>query len=149
MASIQERIERLGDTFVGFNIGSDGNGNQFIYLETTFPPGWGITSIAKDKFGVQITKNDTGTGYYFWAPMSVGFDSVFDAVELTIKANKEAQEKEAFLKEKIGELQKIVLEEDMATLRTLEFKIKRKKATPKKKVEEPQTEEEITEKSEE
>ena len=39
--------------------------------------------------------------------------------------------------EKMKELQQLVLEEDMSILKTLEFKVKRKKSTvPKKKVEE-------------
>ena len=44
-----------------------------------------------------------------------------------MKANQEAQEKKDFLAEKIKELQKLVLEEDMSVLKTLEFKVKRKK----------------------
>ena len=134
---MQERIAKLGKMFAGLNIGNDNNGKQFIYLELVFPQGWGVTSLIKEKFDVNVVKNDSGTGYYFWAPIETGFDSVFDAADFNIKANQEAQEKKDFLAEKMKELQKLVLEEDMAVLKTLEFKVKRKKVpTTKKKVEE-------------
>ena len=122
--------------FAGLNIGNDNNGKQFIYLELVFPKGWGVSGLIKDRFQVNVVKNDSGTGYYFWAPIETGFDAVFDAADFNIKANEEAQEKKDFLAEKTKELQKLVIEEDMSVLKTLEFKIKRKK-TVKKKVEEP------------
>lgn len=136
MANMQERIAKLGKMFAGLNIGNDNNGKQFIYLELVFPKGWGVSGLIKDRFQVNVVKNDSGTGYYFWAPIETGFDAVFDAADFNIKANEEAQEKKDFLAEKTKELQKLVIEEDMSVLKTLEFKIKRKK-TAKKKVEEP------------
>lgn len=119
------------------NIGNDNNGKQFIYLEMIFPKDWGVSGLIKEKFGVNVVKNDTGTGFYFWAPIEVGFDVIFDAADFNIKANEEAQEKKEFLTEKIKELKQLVLEEDMSVLKTLEFKVKKKK-TVKKKVEEPE-----------
>ena len=132
MADIQERIAKLGKMFSGLNIGNDNAGKQFVYLELVFPQGWGVTNLIKEKFGVNVVKNDAGTGYYFWAPIENGFDSVFDAADYNIKANEEAQEKKDFLAEKMKELQKLVLEEDMSVLKTLEFKVKRKKQAKKK-----------------
>lgn len=132
MADIQERIAKLGKMFSGLNIGNDNAGKQFVYLELVFPQGWGVTNLIKEKFGVNVVKNDVGTGYYFWAPIENGFDSVFDAADYNIKANEEAQEKKDFLAEKMKELQKLVLEEDMSVLKTLEFKVKRKKQAKKK-----------------
>jgi hypothetical protein len=133
MANIQERIAKLGKMFAGLNIGNDNSGKQFIYLELVFPQGWGVTNLIKEKFGVTVVKNDSGSGYYFWAPIENGFDSVFDAADFNIKANEEAQEKKDFLAMKMKELQKIVLEEDMSVLKTLEFKMKKKKSQSKKK----------------
>lgn len=143
MANMQERIAKLGKMFAGLNIGNDNNGKQFIYLELVFPKGWGVSGLIKEKFGVNVVKNDTGTGFYFWTPIETGFDAVFDAADFNIKANEEAQEKKDFLAEKTRELQKLVLEEDMSVLKTLEFKLKRKKtsASTKKKVEENAVEE--------
>lgn len=137
MASVQERITKLGKMFAGMNIGNDNNGKQFIYLEMVFPKDWGVSGLIKEKFGVNVVKNDTGTGFYFWAPIEVGFDAIFDAADFNIKANEEAQEKKEFLTEKIKELKQLVLEEDMSVLKTLEFKVKKKKApAQKRKVEE-------------
>jgi len=136
MASVQERIANLGKMFAGLNIGNDDKGRQYIYLEVIFPDGWGISGLIKEKFGVTVVKNDSGNGYYFWANMETGFDAIFDAVEFNIKANQEAQEKKDFLAKMTEELRKLVLEEDMSVLKTLEFKVKRKKTAPKKKAEE-------------
>lgn len=141
MPSVQERITKLGKMFSGLNIGNDGSGKQFIYLEVIFPKGWGVVGSIKEKYGVNIVKNDTGTGYYFWAPIETGFDAVFDAADYNIRANEEAQEKKDFLSEKIKELQKLVLEEDMSVLKTLEFKVKKKKTIPSKKKEEKREDE--------
>ena len=139
MPSVQERITKLGKMFSGLNIGNDDKGKQFIYLELVFPKGWGISGLIKERFDVNVVKNDTGTGYYFWAPMETGFDAVFNAADFNIRANEEAQEKKDFLAEKMKELQKLVMEEDMSVLKTLEFKVTKKKpktSTTKKKVEE-------------
>ena len=143
MAGMQERISNLGNMFAGLNIGNDGSGKQFIYLEVVFPKGWGIVGKIKEMFDVNVVKNDTGTGFYFWAPIETGFDSVFDAVDYNIKANQEAQEKKDFLAEKIKELQKLVLEEDMTVLKTLEFKVKRKKQPAAKSVKKEEENKEI------
>ena len=129
---IQEKIDRLGEYFIGFNIGSTKEGQQIVYLEVSFPQGWGISNLLKDKFGVTATKGNRQGSYYLFAPLlDSGIDSVFDAAEFNIKANEETQEKKNFLAEKIAELQKIVTEEDMATLRTLEFKYKKKQTAAK------------------
>jgi hypothetical protein len=89
-----------------------------------------VSGAIKDRFQVNVVKNDSGTGYYFWAPMETGFDAIFDAADFNIKANQEAQEKKDFLAEKTKELQQLVLEEDMSVLKTLEFKVKKKKGVP-------------------
>jgi hypothetical protein len=128
-SSIGDRIAALGKNFAGFNIGNSKDGSQIIYLEVSFPEGYGISGLIESKFGVKAVKTTKGPNtYYFYAPLlEVGFDSVFDAAEFNIRANEEAQEKKMFLAEKIKELEKIVMDEDMATLKTLEFKITKKK----------------------
>lgn len=134
MANIQDRITKLGSYFVGFNIGQAPNGDQVIYLELTFPKGWGVSSKVKEKYGVSIAKSKRDGGYYFFGSLiEVGFDNIFDAADFNIKANEEAQEKKNFLVEKVKELQKIVDEEDMSVLKTLEFKYKKKTQKPAKK----------------
>jgi hypothetical protein len=147
MANMQERIAKLGKMFAGLNIGNDNSGKQFIYLELVFPKGWGVSGLIKDRFQVNVVKNDAGTGYYFWAPIETGFDAVFDAADFNIKANQEAQEKKDFLAKMTEELRKLVLEEDMSVLKTLEFKVKRKK-TVKKKAEDAVVETKVVENNE-
>lgn len=139
-SNITERIAALGKSFLGFNVGSSKSGEQIIYLEVSFPQGYGVSGLIESKFGVKTVKTTRGDNtYYFYAPLlEAGFDSVFDAAEFNIKANEEVKEKKDFLIEKTKELEKLVMEEDMSVLKTLEFKITKKKgrtvaSTTKKK----------------
>ena len=135
---IQDKIDKLGKYFLGFNIGSTNDGKQVVYLEVVFPQGWGVSSLIKEKFGVNSAKGSKQNSYYFFASLlDVGIDAVFDAASFNIKANEEAQEKKNFLAEKVKELQKLVTENDMSKLKQLEFKFvpRRKEIKPSKQEE--------------
>lgn len=123
--NLEDRIADLKEMFVGLNIASN-----IMYLEVKFPENWGISNLVTSRYKVKVTKSDTPGNYYFYGPLGeVSFDTLFDAVEFNIKANQEAEEKKEFLVAKIAELKKIVAEEDMSVLKTLEFKIKKNKKT--------------------
>ena len=126
--NIKERIEKLGMYFHSMNVAAE---NNIIYVRVQFPKGWGCSELTEYNYKVK-TVNDEIPGYfYFFADMEVGFDKVFDAIEYNIKFNEEAQAKVNLLREKIEELKNIFENEDINTLKTLEFKIKKK--APKKR----------------
>lgn len=127
--NIKDRIEKLGSYFNSMNVAAE---NGIIYVLVQFPKGWGCSEVTEHNFNVKAVRDNENVGcFYFFANLEVGFDKVFDAIEYNIKFNEEAQAKVNLLREKIEELKNIFENEDINTLKTLEFKIKKK--APKKR----------------
>ena len=127
---IKERIEKLGSYFVSMNLSAE---NGIIYVLVNFPKSWGCSEVTEYNFNVKSVKDDAPGYVYFFADMEVGFDKIFDAIEYNITFNQDAEAKVNLLKEKIEELKDIFENEDIDTLKTLEFKLKKKKNTKIKK----------------
>jgi hypothetical protein len=126
--TLQERLVALAPYNAGFNIYD----NQFV-VNVTYADGWVVVDPDKDS-DVILTKDLSNQNlYYYIAPMSVPFDDIFELVDLTINYNIELQEKVVFFKEKVGELKELFTNEDLETLKTLEFKLKKKKSPQSKK----------------
>ena len=141
--NIKERIKKLGIYFDNLNISSE---NNIIYVHVKFPKGWGCSEVTEHNFNVKCVQDEIPGYFYFYADIEVGFDKVFDAIEYNIQFNEEAQAKVELLKIKVEELKNIFEEEDIETLKTLEFKVKKKKETKvKKKKETNHTQQEIDE----
>lgn len=128
--NIKERIKKLGAYFNNLNISSE---NNIIYVHVKFPKGWGCSEVTEHNFNVKCVQDEIPGYFYFYADIEVGFDKVFDAIEYNIQFNEEAQAKVELLKIKVEELKNIFEEEDIETLKTLEFKVKKKKETKVKK----------------
>ena len=60
-------------------------------------------------------------------------EKVFELIDETIEYNKDIEAKSELFKQKIDEMRKIFLEEDLQTLRTMEFKMKKKKNFQRKR----------------
>ena len=126
--TLQERLVALAPYNAGFNIYD----NQFV-INITYVDNWVVVEPDKDS-DIMLTKDLANENlYYYIAPMSVSFDTIFDLVDMTINYNIELQEKVVFFKEKVNELKTLFANEDLESLRTLEFKLKKKKQTPPKK----------------
>jgi hypothetical protein len=121
--SIQERINKLGDYFKGMQVSAE---NGIIYVTVQFQKGWACSEVTEHNFGVKAVQDETPGVFFFFTDMEVGFDKVFDAIEYNINFNEEAQAKVNLLREKIEELRTIFENEDIDTLKTLEFKCKKK-----------------------
>lgn len=126
---IKERIENIKEYFYSMNVAAD---NGIIYVLVQFPKGWACSEVTEHNFGVKTVRDDNPDFYYFFADLTLGFDKVFDAIEYNILFNKEAQAKVSLLREKVEELKTIFENEDIETLKTLEFKYKQKKIKTKK-----------------
>lgn len=127
--NITERIESIKPYFYSMNVAAE---NGIIYVLVQFPKGWGCSEVTEHNFGVSTVRDEAPDFYYFYATLSVGFDKVFDAIEYNIQFNLEAQAKVSLLREKVEELKNIFENEDIETLKTLEFKYKQKKNKTKK-----------------
>ena len=141
--NIKERIKKLGAYFNNLNISSE---NNIIYVHVKFPKGWGCSEVTEHNFNVKCVQDEIPGYFYFYADIEVGFDKVFDAIEYNIQFNEEAQIKVNLLRDKVEELKNIFEKENIETLKTLEFKVKKKKETKvKRKKETNHTQQEIDE----
>lgn len=122
--TLNEQLIRLSSYKINFNIYE---GNVIISLE--YPKDWTVLEI--NSSDIQTT-SENGRQFY-WVPLQMDVEKVFELIDETIEYNKDIEAKSELFKQKIDEMRKIFLEEDLQTLRTMEFKMKKKKL-PKKKV---------------
>ena len=132
--SLNEQLIRLSSYKINFNIYE---GTVIISLE--YPKDWTVLQVNSND--IQTT-SENGRQFY-WVPLQTDVEKVFELIDETIEYNKDIEAKSELFKQKIDEMRKIFLEEDLQTLRTMEFKMKKKKL-PKKKVTE-EKEDNITE----
>ena len=122
--TLNEQLIRLSSYKINFNIYE---GTVIISLE--YPRDWTVLEI--NSSDIQTT-SENGRQFY-WVPLQMDVEKVFELIDETIEYNKDIEAKSELFKQKIDEMRKIFLEEDLQTLRTMEFKMKKKKL-PKKKV---------------
>lgn len=137
---LSERIKKLGSYFKNMNVVSE---NGLIYVLIEFPSGWGCSELTEYNFNVNVAREGVGL-YYFFAEIGVGFDAIFDAIDYNISFNEEAQAKVNLLRSMIDKLKGIFEEEDIETLKTLEFKYKKKKSKTNKDVKSVKTNDNIS-----
>jgi len=137
MSDIQERITKVKEYFKEMQV-TQVEDTPVIYVVVSFPDKWLIDESVEDKFDVAVRDGREPGEYYFCAEMEVGFDKVFDAVDLCIAVNKDAMERAQIYQQKINELKAIFGSKarTIAELKSLEFtfppqkKVKTKKAIP-------------------
>lgn len=122
--TLNEQLIRLSSYKINFNIYE---GTVIISLE--YPKDWTVLQVNSND--IQTT-SENGRQFY-WVPLQTDVEKVFELIDETIEYNKDIEAKSELFKQKIDEMRKIFLEEDLQTLRTMEFKMKKKKL-PKKKV---------------
>lgn len=122
--TLNEQLIRLSSYKINFNIYE---GTVIISLE--YPKDWTVLEI--NSSDIQTT-SENGRQFY-WVPLQMDVEKVFELIDETIEYNKDIEAKSELFKQKIDEMRKIFLEEDLQTLKTMEFKMKKKKL-PKKKV---------------
>ena len=121
--SLNEHLIRLSEYKIGFNI-YEGT----IIISVVYPKGW--TVIEPENSPIQLQKDDGR--YYYWIGIETDVETIFELIDETIAYNKDIEAKAELFKEKIAELQQVFVTEDFETLKTLEFKVKKKQ--PKKQV---------------
>lgn len=122
--TLNEQLIRLSSYKINFNIYE---GTVIISLE--YPKDWTVLQVNSND--IQTT-SENGRQFY-WVPLQTDVEKVFELIDETIEYNKDIEAKSELFKQKIDEMRKIFLEEDLHTLKTMEFKMKKKKL-PKKKV---------------
>lgn len=125
-AGIQDRLIKLAPYNPGFNL----YGGQII-IHVTYKPNWRVLESYDET--VKIARDDNNQyQYFYYASTETDFNRIFDVIDTTVKFNNEAELKRELLIQKVNELQKLFEAEDLETLQTLEFKVKKKKVRTKK-----------------
>ena len=96
-------------------------------ISVLFPKNWVVDDEeTEEKFGVKVASENSI--FYFWAPIDVGTDKVFDAVEYNVNRNKEAQMKAELFDEKLKELKELFYDEKntLEDLKSLRFEFGQK-----------------------
>lgn len=140
---LQEKLIELSEYNVSFNVA---NGSFVIRIK--YDDRW--TVIQPDSKDISFYRDDSNDSvYYYVAPITVGIDKMFSAIDETIEYNRELEIKVELFKQKMNELQEIFAQEPLEVLNTLEFKMKRKKEKQKKdKTNETKKEENVSEETE-
>ena len=115
---IKDRIAKLGNYFKEMQI-TTLNGKRVIYVVAQFPNGWIIDENLSDKFKVLVKESGEEEGqFYFVTEIENGEGAVFDAIDYSIKAMKDAMERAKLLNDKVREL-KAIFEDESISLETL------------------------------
>lgn len=120
--NIEKRIEKLGRLFKGMQVATDESGQNVIYVTVSFPQNWMIADDLTEKYGVTALKGE-GNEYYFAAELSLGFDTIFDAIEYNVQKMRTALERAELLKAKTAELHSLFADESISLdqLKTMRF----------------------------
>lgn len=97
-------------------------------ISVVYPKSW--TVIEPSNNSIHALKENSRN--YYWAAIDTSTDSIFELIYDTIAYNKDIEAKAVLFKQKIKELQQVFIEEDYETLKTLEFKTKKKKQVNKR-----------------
>ena len=125
--SFNERIERIGEYFKGFNIA---DGLMMVFI--VFPKEWILLEeeYLNNTYNVFTSKRDGGV--YFVTEVKNGSECLFEAIDNVIDVNKSLEEKTKLLQLKAKELKELFLSESLDKLKTLEFTFKSKQKRVKK-----------------
>lgn len=124
---LQEKLIELSEYGVSFNVAS---GNFVIKIK--YNSNWTIIQPDGNEIAFYRDENDDSV-YYYVASVTTSIDKIFFAIDETIEYNRELELKVELFKEKMSELQEIFAQEPLDVLRTLEFKLKKKKKEKTKK----------------
>lgn len=123
--TLQERIVTLSEYSLSFET-IEGN----FVVAIAFNPKWKIKQPENEKIKLYTDSNRQGICYYE-IPVGEDIEEIFKCIDEVIKFNKEHEEKVVLFKEKVDELKKIFTTESLTTLKTLEFKLKKRKEKQK------------------
>lgn len=127
---LDERIENIKPYFVTFNVSAE---DDAIYVVIKVPSNWTApdAEALKNSYSVQIVPMQGGL--CFATEIKNGAEAVFDAVDYVIKFNKGVEERKELLTQKLTELKKLFVSEDLEKLKTLKFVFESEQEEPKKK----------------
>ena len=138
---LQEKLIELSEYGVSFNVAND----NFV-IKIKYNDNWTIIQPDGDDIAFYRDEN-VNSVYYYVAPITTSIDKIFAAIDETIDYNLELELKVKLFREKMTELQELFTKENLEVLKTLEFKVKKKKDKIKKS-KQTEIEEEVEEQTE-
>ena len=134
--ALNDRINKIREYIVSFNVVLEEGAS---YLMVRLPDKWAVPDkkALKESFKTEVGTTADGS-YLFATELDNGTDCLFDCVDYVIDFNKNVEARKVLFSKKIEELSKLFAEEDLSTLKRLEFtfppeKKETKKATTAKK----------------
>lgn len=123
---MQERIEKIKDYFIAFNIAED-----TAYAQVRFHNKWDVPNneILIENFKVKSAQESDGSVYFF-SELSNGILNVFDAIDFTIDYNRDLEEKGELFREKIEELKMLFATKTLEELRNLAITVEEVSTLP-------------------
>ena len=138
---LQEKLIELSGYGVTFNVAN----NNFV-IKIKYDDNWSI--IQPEGNDIAFYRDESNNSvYYYVAPITVSIDKLFSAIDETIEYNQELELKVKLFREKMTELQELFTKESLEVLKTLEFKVKKKRDKIKKS-KQTEIEEEVSEENE-
>ena len=123
---LQEKLIELSGYGVTFNVAN----NNFV-IKIKYDDNWSI--IQPEGNDIAFYRDEANNSvYYYVAPITVSIDKLFSAIDETIEYNQELELKVKLFREKMTELQELFTKESLEVLKTLEFKVKKKRDKVKK-----------------
>lgn len=119
--SLQDRIIALSEYSLSFET-YEGN----FVVAIAYKPNWKVKRPQNEKIKFYADDENKGVCYYEM-PIGGDIDEVFKSIDEVIAHNKEYEKKIELFKEKTEELKAIFKAEPLSVLKTLEFKLTRKK----------------------
>ena len=138
---LQEKLIELSGYGVTFNVAN----NNFV-IKIKYDDNWSV--IQPEGNDIAFYRDEANNSvYYYVAPITVSIDKLFSAIDETIEYNQELELKVKLFREKMTELQELFTKESLEVLKTLEFKVKKKRDKIKKS-KQTEIEEEVSEENE-
>lgn len=139
--TLQDFLIKLSAYNINFRVYS----GNFV-IEVKFDSSW--TLVKPDNPNIAFANDDDVPGLcYYMTPVTTDLSEVFDAINDTVRFNEELKLKISLFKEKVEELHKLFADESYDRLKTLVFKMDKRKQ-PKNKQQDAKSEIQQEEKQE-
>lgn len=125
---LQEEIMRFGDFFKGIE-----RFNDALIVKVVFPSRWQVFSSKDERIKPAKGNDVDGEYYYYGDTNNVSLDEIFGLIDDTVKINREIEEKVSLLVEYRKKLEQLFEENNIDTLKRLEFTFTEDSKAPKKK----------------
>ena len=125
----ENKLKELSNYDVAFEIRQG-----YYHVSIVFQDGWDVILPENENIYVEKRK---GIYHYIASTDAIKVDDIFSAIDNTIEYNLDLEKKLELFKQKTEELQELFSKENYETLKTIEFKLAKRKVKKKKEQDKP------------